>query len=784
MRRGFVLSLISASAILILAVSAPFTMAQKPTPTGFKLVASPSTMFVEPGGTSGPNTTHITTGTKDRLDDPRITRLDLEISSVSPEPGPYLYIGLNPGGQKHTISRRYAKNCYLSATADPDATEGIYTVIITGTATIGRKKYVDTVRVTVIVKAPSDLFELSASPTYHIIPQDGAENSKITISLKKRTAQRIWVRAFTENYFPPFDYWFTGNNFKDSGRSMGIYSAPADLYADPPPGGSISDSLNIAVYPDAQPGYYKIKVQGFTWPDSEARGAESLDFRYHNVIIAVSVPPREPSETSLPKPDYELSISRDPVILRQGWDTFINTTLSPKNDFQQSVRARVSVVPLGVVADFSAKTIGWFKPILITQPVSYKPLELHIMALADAPLGDYRLTVFGESFSLWGSSLPKIHRSTSITVRVVADIPTEVEPETKTPPKKKPPKKDPAKKPPPTKTPPKKTPPEPKEPKVKEPFCASGPLFQFSVGPGLRLGEDDIDRFRIGEDTYLGGLPFPPWTSSYNWPSSPWLCDPEFKVQFPFRPPFLRPTSLGNGGKADYSIGTGIGFTRNKTEGTYSATREDTELPQSQTWDYDHSFLLRDTYIFVDGNISIQPPCLSNFPGKPFLNAYFGMEYNFGKLDHDMAHSTDYIFEDYTTYYYSADLTRDEVVKDSALGIRYGIGSKFQLNDYLSLGVELFGKSANFNDWSGTWTDVRNWDDNGTTGSETQNFDGQLWTYTGKDSSGNGFRGLEVNNEMPDGDFMNVEPAAIKLNRMGIRLTVSFCIERVLDMLK
>jgi hypothetical protein len=295
------------------------------------------------------------------------------------------------------------------------------------------------------------------------------------------------------------------------------------------------------------------------------------------------------------------------------------------------------------------------------------------------------------------------------------------------------------------------------------------PSISFSWGAGLRLGEDDLDAFRLGEKYYLQGVPSPYFTSDFDWDDDNWGCEDELKLSHPIiRLPFGK-------GAIKTSIGTGIGWSRYRTEGTYSAKDEYQNFwDETHLWDYHHTFLLKNTRLFVDAKVSLRTPFLSSLlPGEPKIYGYFGFEQNFGKLIHDFEGKYDASFMNGDYSYYSETKTKNEKVKDTALGIRYGLGTHFKITDFLLLGVEFYGRHTKFDDWTGDKTFDWDWDHNGETGSLRETIsDGKLWFFRGIDEWGT-YKGLEVQKSEPDSIYTDVRPAEVKLNRMGIRLSLT-----------
>jgi hypothetical protein len=295
------------------------------------------------------------------------------------------------------------------------------------------------------------------------------------------------------------------------------------------------------------------------------------------------------------------------------------------------------------------------------------------------------------------------------------------------------------------------------------------PSITFSWGPGLRLGEDDLDAFRLGEKYYLQGLPSPFFTSDFDWDDDNWGCEDELKLSHPIlRLPFGK-------GTIKTSLGTGIGWSRYRTEGTYSAKEEYQNVwDETHLWDYSHTYLLKNTHLFLDAKVSLRTPFLSGLlPGEPKIYGYFGFEQNFGKLIHDFEGKYDASFVNGDYFYYNETKTKNEKVKDTALGIRYGVGTHFKITDFLLLGVEFYGRHTKFDDWTGDKTFDWDWDNNGEAGSLRETIsDGKLWFFRGLDEWGT-YKGLEVLKSEPNSFYTDVRPAEIKLNRMGIRLSLT-----------
>lgn len=295
------------------------------------------------------------------------------------------------------------------------------------------------------------------------------------------------------------------------------------------------------------------------------------------------------------------------------------------------------------------------------------------------------------------------------------------------------------------------------------------PSISFGWGPGLRLCEDDLDAFRLGEQYYLQGLPDSSFTSDFDWGDDNWGCEDEVRLSHPLiKLPFAS-------GTLKTSVGTGIGWSRYRTEGTYSAAQNTQNFwDETHLWDFNHIYLLKNTSFFLDARAALQTPFISGLlPGEPKIYGYFGFEQNFGKLVHDFEGKYDASFENGSSSYYNETETTNEAVKDSALGIRYGLGTQFKITDFLDLSFEFYGKHTKFDDWTGDSTYNLNWDDNGDQGNLEETIEnGKLWFYRGLDNWGT-YKKLEVQKGEPGGLYTDVRKAEIKLNRIGFRLTLT-----------
>ena len=294
------------------------------------------------------------------------------------------------------------------------------------------------------------------------------------------------------------------------------------------------------------------------------------------------------------------------------------------------------------------------------------------------------------------------------------------------------------------------------------------PIISLSVGPHLRLGEDDLDKFRLGEKGYLMNLPSLYYTTDFDWDEKKWGCEPEVRaVIHPIRFRFGR-TQLWTG----FSLG--MGWNKYRTEGNYLVTYTHQNFwDETHEWKYSHDYQLNNTRIFLDTNVLLRKPFFCKCPGKPKFYGYLGLEYNRGKLIHSFKGDYDASFVNGAYYHYNERKTREEEVKDTSLGIRYGLGTDFKISRFLHLGLELYGRNVKFDDWTGERTDGLTWDDNGLTGSSSGIEKGKLWFFRGIDPVHGLYPQLEVREDEPDFPYSDVRPAEIKLNRLGIRLNLN-----------
>ena len=156
------------------------------------------------------------------------------------------------------------------------------------------------------------------------------------------------------------------------------------------------------------------------------------------------------------------------------------------------------------------------------------------------------------------------------------------------------------------------------------------------------------------------------------------------------------------------------------------------------------------------------------------FDIYAGVDLAFGKLTHY------YKYESVVSSY-DMEYTKDQNLKDTNLGSRFGIICSAQLNKFITLGIEVSGGSTKFDSWSGEREDTFKWNYPGDTGSSTESHEGQLWAYKGINQDGLEFPGLAVLESKPGGALTDVHPVLVKFSRYGIKINLSFNLKQIFD---
>lgn len=81
----------------------------------------------------------------------------------------------------------------------------------------------------------------------------------------------------------------------------------------------------------------------------------------------------------------------------------------------------------------------------------------------------------------------------------------------------------------------------------------------------------------------------------------------------------------------------------------------------------------------------------------------------------------------------------NEMIKANAFGFRFGIGGMIPVSSVISLGIEFYARLVKFDDWTGERSESLEWEsDRYGPGIWTDEFEGQWWTYNGKNLDGSG----------------------------------------------
>jgi len=294
-------------------------------------------------------------------------------------------------------------------------------------------------------------------------------------------------------------------------------------------------------------------------------------------------------------------------------------------------------------------------------------------------------------------------------------------------------------------------------------------------------GAGDLEKYRTGKTNYYNYLRNDLGdTTTFNWKKLSLIPDFNAEIIFNITP--------------NFGIGIGSGIINATSKGNYSSEGSSS----GNLWYYGYD--VGDwTDTFTDKytqNFKIQaiPITLNLYYFAPLgdsLNFYIygGVGYYMGKLTRDFTNNYTYFYEDDSWYYwnekedYKYDLTAKEESKQNKVGFKTGLGLEMNMGPSISLGLEVFGRFVNFNNWEGdysdSWTSRDKWwheyygywyYDHTSSGSSSEH--GNLWIY---DTGSHGNKGMWILENKPDwSNISNVNKAAINLNAFGAQISLRF----------
>jgi len=291
----------------------------------------------------------------------------------------------------------------------------------------------------------------------------------------------------------------------------------------------------------------------------------------------------------------------------------------------------------------------------------------------------------------------------------------------------------------------------------------------------LSDGAGDLEKYRTGKMNYADYLRNDyDYTTTFNWKKLSLIPDFNAEIIFNITP--------------NFGIGIGSGVINATSKGDYSYDK--IWGPYYYWWgDYTETYTYKYTQNYKVQAIPITLNLYYFAPLGNSLNFYIfgGIGYYMGKLTHDLKYDYTYFYEDESWWYwneqedYKYSETAKEVSKQNKVGFKGGLGFEMNMGPSVSLGLEVFGRFVNFNNWVGdlssSWTaHDRHWHEYygwwyDSTWSGSDNEHGLLWIYDG--SHGN--KEMYISVDRPDwSGISNVRPAAINLNAFGASISVRF----------
>jgi hypothetical protein len=301
---------------------------------------------------------------------------------------------------------------------------------------------------------------------------------------------------------------------------------------------------------------------------------------------------------------------------------------------------------------------------------------------------------------------------------------------------------------------------------------------RISAGAGFSLnGGGDVELERLGIVDYFSDIAtLDGYTVSRNWKKMSLVPDVEVDFIFSLTPSF--------------QLGIGTGYLRANPKGDYGYDYEENGTVSWGTYTYTDSITYNRNYV-----LTAIPIRLTFFYTKPVSNkldfyAYAGAAYYLGNLKHTYSMDESFFYEDFSTVYLdekyevTANAQGTETSKCNTFGFHGGLGLEMKLGQSFSLGLEVFGRFANFTKWDGSldetdttrtraYLEGSGWYSD-TTDDQAYNETGSLWYYKYLDSDfGKKYAYMQTFSDQPAGDSISdVRRAQLNLNAFGIRLTL------------
>lgn len=307
--------------------------------------------------------------------------------------------------------------------------------------------------------------------------------------------------------------------------------------------------------------------------------------------------------------------------------------------------------------------------------------------------------------------------------------------------------------------------------------------LKFSGGMGYFLdGGGDLENLRLARTAFYQELKsVPAYTKTWaNWKKMSQAPNFDAELIYHF--------------SENFGIGIGTGYLTVRSKGDYGHNYQ----TEGSAWF--GTFTMEDDISYQREYKITAIPVKLNFhfyfpAGDLNFYAYAGASYYFAKLTHTFISDATNTVSTFSSIF---DNTKDEITerdvvtenakpsRNKALGFQGGLGLELKLMSHLALGLEFYGRYANFSSWSGDfketftqrrreWNEAEGWVSDETT---QDNFSetGPLWYYESySEDLGKYFGQMFIWQNKPEDLFsQNARHAKINLNAVGVALSLRF----------
>lgn len=300
--------------------------------------------------------------------------------------------------------------------------------------------------------------------------------------------------------------------------------------------------------------------------------------------------------------------------------------------------------------------------------------------------------------------------------------------------------------------------------------------FKLGGGAGFLFnGGGDLEKTRLGREAWTMDYGAYDWTPTFNWKKASFA--PNFNFDF----------ILGFG--RNFGVGVGFGYIGLASKGDYSLTDKDSGSPWWGSWsdqtsnEYTHDYKVSAFAIPV--NFFFFMPM-----GSMTFYGYTGLGFYKGKFDHEYNYKYSYDYSDTSWYYLNItsweirqNQTTTETAKANTLGFQGGVGLKINFSRAVGISFEMFGRLANFKNWTGDFEDRWNFSEKISLeyygqiyNYSTQGIDsdaGTLWFYDYYISGMGEYANMWLFDSKPTGtSYRNVREGSLNLNAFGLSVTL------------